>query len=176
MNLPNNALNQDENFSSLWNVPVGTPEILDGTLQFSTGLVGAFRDPTLEDIALASFFTSDDNPPPWVPDDQRLNPTSTLAVIENNHHDGRRISGLSSSTDSSLSASSRERTGSRLVDLPLENVDVCGAQWENIEDMKLEKDSGDVLRRRSLDSLRSGAAAVVDREAVVSIYHLFCRH
>ena len=69
-----------------------------------------------------------------------------------------------------------ERTGSRLVDLPLENVEVCGAQWEHIEDTKLEKDPGDVLRRRSLDSLRSGAAPSVDREAIVSIYRLFHQH
>ena len=169
MNLPNNDLNQDDNFSSLWNVPLGIPGALDGTLQFSAGLDGALRNPTLEDITLGGFFASEHDPHPWIPDDQRLNPTSTLAAIENNHHDRQRISGLFSSTDSGLSTPSMVRTSSRLVDLPLENVEASGAQWEHVEDTQLEGDSGDILRRRSLDSLRVGAAPSVDREAVVSV-------
>jgi hypothetical protein len=172
MNLPNNNINQDDNFSGLWNVPDEPPGTLHGALQFSAGLEGVLRDPTLEDITLGDFFSSENDPPPWVPDDQRLNTTSTLAAIENNHHDGQRISGLSSSTDSSLSTPSMGRMGSRLLDLPLENVEASGAIWENVEDAQFEGDPEDILRRRSLDSLRSGGAPNADREAVVRIYHL----
>jgi hypothetical protein len=171
MNLPNNDISQDDNFSGLWNVPDETPGTLDGAMQFSAALEGVLRDPTLEDLALGDFFSSENDPPPWVPDDQRLNTTSTLAVIENNRHDGQRISGLSSSTDSSLSTPSMDRVGSRMLDLPLENVEASGATWEHVEDAQLEEDPEDVLRRRSLDSLRSEGALNADREAVSFIFY-----
>jgi hypothetical protein len=171
MTLTPDDLIEDENYSQFWREQVETPNALDNAFPYSVALDDVLGDICPKDTALDSFWLSDIDPDPWIPDDQRLNKISTLEVIEDHNHDGQIESGLSTSSSSNLSTPSLEGDCSRLVDIPLKNVEPNGAQWEHVENVHLEPNPDEILRRRSLDSLRAEPVPSADREAIVSAFH-----
>ena len=163
--LPDDFL-QDDNFSQFWKEP-SEPGAVDNAYQLDLPFEDAFGTLCPQDAALSSLFMSDLDTGSWNPDE--FNETSTSEGTTRMGQNGRTQSGLSSSTGSSFSTTPSVQAGrSQFVDIPLKNTETNGAQWEHIENLELEPDPEELMRRRSLDSLRAEPAVNTSREALVS--------
>ena len=163
--LPDDFL-QDDNLSQFWKEQV-EPGTVDSAYQLDLPFEDVFGGLCPPYSTLSNLFMPDLDPGPWNPNE--FNEISTSEGTTEREQTGRTESGLSTSTGSSLSTtSSLQAGGSQFVDMPLGNTEANGAQWEHIEDIKLDADPEEIIRRRSLDSLRAEPATNASREAMVS--------
>lgn len=139
-------------------------ELLDYPPDFD-GLDGTFFSQTNN---IDSLWPSEPNPDPCNSDDQKFKQMSTMEAIEGHSYKGNLESTLSLSSGSSLPNPYIDAHYTRLLDTPLKNEQENGAQWEHVEDITLELNSDEDVRRHSLDSLRAGLVPSTDREAIVS--------
>jgi hypothetical protein len=177
--LPDDILMRDDTFSLFWKDQADCLTDQDDTFPYSGPVTGVLGNLSGKDLAPNTFFYDDSsylpdpNPDPGITNGQTFNTTSTLQAAEDQDQDGYIESGFSSLSGSSFSSPFDTDYSSPANGVEWKHVGSDGIEWEHVEDVQLELNQDDILRRHSLDSLCVGTTPSADQESAVSyIYNL----